>query len=1011
MDSLLHGLNDHQKTAVTSQASVLQVLAPPGSGKTKTLTTRVAYHIAHEGLKPWNMIVCTFTIKAANEMKERIRSFVGDKLENKLVLGTFHGVARRYLVQYGHHIGLPKQFGIADSADSMAIIKRIIKRHDFTLDPSKARGRISKRKCRTLEERPRKSKMDVEQQEFESIFEKYEEALRSSNLLDYDDLLLRCAELLKRCPECVSNIEAVLIDEFQDTNNVQYELMSLFAQHQKPRLNRRVPSITIVGDPDQSIYGFRMAEIKNLHRMRDQYTDTQVVHLEDNYRSSGSILHAAIEVIEQDESRPAKRLLATHTTGERPILRTLPSAVEEAAWIVAEIERVTTLTAHLLTYLDFAILLRSANLSRTIESALGKAGIPYRMVGGSKFFDRIEVKTLLDYFRVISQPEHNDALARIINTPARGIGEITCKGLLEEAEKSKRSLWKFVLDIAQGRRRPATKISVQAQKGLEIFSNIILTSQNKVDSQVEPCTVADLMLHVIKKLGYKEYLQAKYPQEFENRWANVEELVILASDKALGNPGDDAMDADELIAIDGVSQSSSSGVGETLSKFLANVTLTTAVDAGEAGAETNQLTISTIHAAKGLEWPAVFIPAAYQGSIPHSRADDADEERRLLYVGMTRAQCLLYLSWPKKNSGSEATTVSPFLSPRAITNCFSKKGPSIGFLVSQEIGRILGREAPPEIAVRKAQAAIERAEDDLWPEDGEEIPTENPRWNKKQLSSDPWTSNYSSDPLTYDPAWKRPKITHSSMSLSAVSVANSGDYSISNTTMTSGGFITAGSHMKLKFNDEPIEHVSQLQPEAAPKPTAAAINSRTKQPSAQGSIQNFFVRPVSSTANISEVKKEKQLKKHPKRTVQQKAGMHSAPLQEVTNWKTGASRVHQPINSSLQTSHKLKSERAIGRPRRSFEDEEQTATKYVLLSSSPIKEASDHHPIDHRLNEEPISQGATGIVPVSTYHTTTMAQVSNQQQGLQRRNLGMRRNVQGWSSQVQNVLPKPSSTH
>ena len=264
----------------------------------------------------------------------------------------------------------------------------------------------------------------------------------------------------------------MLIDEFQDTNQIQYELMRLFAQRHK--------NITIVGDPDQSIYGFRSAEIKNLHRMRQEYPDCVAIILEENYRSSGAILLSALEVIEQDDSRPAKRLLPTHCSGERPVLRLLPSASIEAEWIVLEMQRSIALTAHLFTLRDFAILLRSASLSRPIESAFGKAGIPYRMVGGLKFFDRAEIKIILDYLRVIHLPGHSDALARIINVPPRKIGEATLRILQTEADKRKITLWSLVLDIAQGNRRLETKIALQTERGLEAFASIILTSRNKM---------------------------------------------------------------------------------------------------------------------------------------------------------------------------------------------------------------------------------------------------------------------------------------------------------------------------------------------------------------------------------------------------------------------------------------------------------------------------------------------------------------------------------------------------
>lgn len=374
-DAILANLNASQRAAVSSAASTLAILAGPGSGKTHTLTSRTAWLLGYEGLQPWNVIVATFTVKAAREMKERIGKLIGNGMEAQLILGTFHSIARRYLVRYGHLIDIPKDFGIADSSDSLAIIKRIVKRHNLTIDAAAARSRISGRKAKGADYSPsqRSKPKSLEAQEFETCYVEYEDALKRSNLLDYDDLLLRCVELLRSHPSCVSNVEAVLIDEFQDTNLVQFDLMRLFAAHRK--------RVTIVGDPDQSIYGFRSAETKNFKRMLVQYPDTITVPLEENYRSSGAILLAALEVIRQDQGRIAKSLMPTHIVGTQPVLRKLSSAHVEAQWIVTELRRCIALTGELLTFNDFAILLRSASLSRHVESALGKAGIPYRMVG------------------------------------------------------------------------------------------------------------------------------------------------------------------------------------------------------------------------------------------------------------------------------------------------------------------------------------------------------------------------------------------------------------------------------------------------------------------------------------------------------------------------------------------------------------------------------------------------------------------------------------------------------
>jgi DNA helicase-2/ATP-dependent DNA helicase PcrA len=662
MDPILEGLNAAQYTAVTSPSTVLQILAPPGSGKTKTLTSRVAYLLSHHGYKPWNILCLTFTIKSAREMKERVAKLIGDGMEARLILGTFHSVCRRYLVSYGHLIGIRKGFGIADSSDTASIIKRIIKRLNLNIEPRKAQSRISCSKSRGIGHaelaQQEAKKKNVDHEEFARVFEAYEDQLEKSNLLDYDDLLLRCVDLLRQHPTCVSNVEVVLIDEFQDTNLVQFDLMRLFAAKKK--------SVTTVGDPDQSIYGWRSAEIKNLKRMQKQYPDTLVINLEDNYRSSGAIILAAREVIEQDESRVSRPLLPTHCPGTVPVLRRLLSAETEASWIISEIVRSIGMSGGLLAYSDFAILLRSASLSRTIESAMGKAGLPYRMVGGQRFFDRIEIKILLDYLRVVSQPENNDALVRIINVPPRGLGATTVKALLEEAEAKGRSLWTLARDAIQGHTIPKTRMSKTAEQRLSSLINIILTARRKMLETTTRFSPEELLKYIIKKLDLKAYLEKAHENDHEARWANVEELLAQASDNAI-TVDEESVDfggGEELLPrIEGLEQTQGNMAEETLSKFLANVALATELqredDLAEGETSNARIIISTIHAAKGLEWPVVFIPSAYEGSLPHSRAEDTNEERRLLYVAMTRAQALLYMSCPTRNSQRGKDRLAP----------------------------------------------------------------------------------------------------------------------------------------------------------------------------------------------------------------------------------------------------------------------------------------------------------------------------------------------------------------
>ena len=661
-------------------------------------------------------------------MKERIASLLGIATAGRLILGTFHSVCRRYLVTYGHLIGLDKHFGIADSSDSTAIIKRIIKRLGLHIDAKKAQSRISSSKSKGLngpEQHNVKKKGQsvapeaenrlVEQQEFVTVFEAYQSQLTRSNLLDYDDLLLRCVDLLRQYPTCVSNVEVVLIDEFQDTNVVQFNLMRLFAAK-----NKRV---TTVGDPDQSIYGWRSAEVKNLEKMKHQYPDTLTIHLKDNYRSSGAILLAADEVIQQDTSRPSKSLLPTHCPGTMPVLRRLPNAEVEGSWIVSELQRTAGLTGGLLAYSDFAILLRSASLSRQVESAMGRAGIPYRMVGGKKFFDRLEVKILLDYLRVVSQPNNNDAISRIINIPARGLGATTVKGLLEEAETRKVALWTLLRNSSQNTTR--TKLSKAAEQGLGSFVNLVLTSRYKILDANDPNSPETILAYIIEKLDFQHYLAKSYADDHEARWSNVEELVAQASEYAIGDAQERKEDED-LPNIEGLEQRQGSAAEEALAKFLANVALASELQKDEENVEGNgalksQVTISTIHAAKGLEWPVVFVPSAYEGCIPHSRAEDTDEERRLLYVAMTRAQALLYISCPTKNSQKEETTLSQFLSIKSVKGLLFSQGPTISSSTVNDIARILRRNSPTQAQISEACETLRSLHDDLLPLTGEEV--------------------------------------------------------------------------------------------------------------------------------------------------------------------------------------------------------------------------------------------------------------------------------------------------
>lgn len=1033
MDNILQGLNPAQKDAVASDSSVLQVLAPPGSGKTKTLTARVAYLIAHRGLQPWNIIVCTFTVKAANEMKERITSFVGPELAKQLKLGTFHSVALRYLKAYGQHIGLPKDFGIADTSDTKAILKRLIKQLGLSIEPGPALGRISSRKVKG--EPTTKAPKSVDQQEFTRLFDEYEATLAASNLLDYDDILLRCSFLLKSHPQCVANVQAVLIDEFQDTNNIQYDLMTLFAQ--------KYNIITIVGDPDQSIYGFRAAEIKNLSRMKKQWPDTLTINLEENYRSSGAILHAAQNIIEQDESRPPKKLQATHTFGLRPVLRKLPSATAEADWLVSEIKRTRCLSGNMMDLSDYAILLRSAALSRAIETALGNAGLAYRMVGGLRFYDRVEVKLVVDYLRVIHQPDNSEAVERILNVPSRHIGETTIKKWRVEAQSKATSLWSLILGIAQGRHKSETKIMEKTQKGLSSFVDVILSGRKKAESwalekDAAP-SVVDLINLISQKIKLQSYLRDKFQAEetFEARWTNVEELMAQAAEITKPESLAQVVELDGLPALDDIEQRRDTDQ-DLLSSFLDNIALTASAEkkADEENEKVQQITISTIHAAKGLEWPVVFIPACYNGSIPHSRADDNDEERRLLYVGMTRAQALLYLSCPVKNTQRETTDMSSFLIHSGVGSFFEEHGPSLPMAALTSLSITLRKECPDEAKLAEVRKSLGRDEDNYWPLNGEEPAEELSKWNRAKPGQ---------------------SLSHAGFVTAQTHATTSVQQGFSTATATmpvQQGFVSVAARYdelmeqaQLRKVDKRVEQKQQqdkTESSTSASASAAIPKGRKRQIAGQGSIASFFSNSNNTGTGPAALKKQKSnasveegdagLDISSKSTASATTGRRAQPLREISNisdtrgttataagFMTAKQRglpTHKPRSTPMFSKPASSMQMAGGRPRQNYENNDSInggdddavhrEEKYVFLSSSPAKPEPDHDTEVSSAtasNREPGSNAggySEAFQPASTFHATSMSSLAaksapSQQQ---RKTLGVRRSMNGWAARM-----------
>lgn len=959
-EPILNSLNKAQRRAVTSNAPTVAILAGPGSGKTHTLTARVVWLVRQTGYQPADIIVATFTVKAAREMKERIGKRLGGESGKKIVLGTFHSIARRYLSAYGTKIGLDSKFGIADDGDSRAIIQRICKRLDLQIEPAYAKSWISKKKSKgTALVQLQTGKRPQENPSLNVCYKEYQEHLARANLLDYDDLLVKCVELLQDHPSCVANVQAVLIDEYQDTNGIQYELMRLFAQARQ--------QITIVGDPDQSIYGWRSAEIKNLYRLLRDYPETDEVSLEENYRSSQSILDLSLNVIQQDKKRYQKVLKPAHTKSSKPVLRKLRSASAEGEWVVSELRRATAMFGGALRNEDVAILLRSASLSRHIESALGKAGVPYHMIGGHKFYERKEVKILLDYLRVVYQPDNNDAVARVINVPRRGIGEATIKALLEEAEQTKLSLWSLLWRHCRGGRQVKTKIRQSMEQKLnsellKIVSNLRQKAEQITESS--SITLVDLIDQLATQLNFKKYLEAEYTEDHEQRWANVQELMTLASDfiRDIGKA-----DEDELPEIDNLEQAKDDDI---LGRFLANIALASDAQTDDKVQDkASQVTISTIHAAKGLEWPVVFVPSVYEGSIPHSRSEDMDEERRLLYVAMTRAQALLYLSCPMYGSQglSNKVELSPFVSPFAAH--FAQKGPSFDRPVLDSVGTILNRIIPAEKAIFDRLPAMFCPEDDQFP-----IDPFDPK-DPDGLQAAGLDSHDGRPP-------KRQKTIYASTSESSVTERHwKPDYS---TTMDKAseftmpampGFVTAGAHQSALAAAASVPKPNGVSNQTNSKRVGRYGGGTTRRRPDQRSLLGFVTMEQKhpeelETATPASNRDTVHIRHH--------SPAAHMPARNCSATRPGSAETTPSIDPQL-ANHKLPTGKVMTRPTMPKPTNEEPSKGYACFSSSPPRIT-----LSEERKEDTSSNSTRFQRPAISFHATTFQTMKPQGDGIRR---------------------------
>jgi len=608
----LDELNDKQREAVLATEGPLLVLAGAGSGKTRVLTHRIAYIIEEKGVKPSNILALTFTNKAANEMKERIGKLVGDEAEY-IWAGTFHSICVRILRSHIEKLGYGSNFVIFDTTDQKTLIKDCIKELSLSeklYEPGSMMGFIGSQKDNLVEPDTyiNQNYGDYRERQKGEIYRLYQKKLKENNALDFDDLINKTIELFRQFPDVLDyyqdKFKYILVDEYQDTNKAQYILINL--------LSKKYKNICVVGDDDQSIYGWRGADIRNILDFEKDYPNAKVIKLEQNYRSTKTILKAANEVIENNEGRKRKRLWTANDEGSLIQVFSGVNEHEEANFIVDKIKELLEKENRKLS--DFAILYRTNAQSRVIEEAFLKANIPYKIVGGHKFYDRKEIKDIIAYLRLIQNPLDNYAFKRIINVPKRGIGKTTLDKLEQYSIEKGESIFGAMLECDN-----IPGLSQRAKESLNSFSTLI----RKFIAMKEIFTITQLIENVIDSIGYIEEIREEETLQAESRIENIKEFLSVA------------------VSFEEASEDKS------LEAFLANISLLSDLDKTE-DTDADTVTMMTLHSAKGLEFPVVFMTGMEENLFPTSRAyyseEDMEEERRLCYVGITRAEEMLFMT-------------------------------------------------------------------------------------------------------------------------------------------------------------------------------------------------------------------------------------------------------------------------------------------------------------------------------------------------------------------------------
>lgn len=626
-EKLLNGLNPEQQSAVKATDGPLLLMAGAGSGKTRVLTHRIAYLIVEKRVNPYNILAITFTNKAAREMRERIGKMMGGAAE-EIWISTFHSMCVRILRRDIDRMGYNRNFTILDTGDQQSVIKGILK--DKNLDPKKydpraILGAISSAKNELIDpEEYAKTAGGYFEQTVSDVYTEYQKRLRKNQALDFDDLIMMTIQLFQRVPEVLEyyqrKFQYIHVDEYQDTNRAQYMLVKFLAN--------RFKNLCVVGDSDQSIYRWRGADIANILSFEKDYPDAKVILLEQNYRSTKRILLAANKVIENNVTRKAKNLWTENPEGNKLVYYRADSEQGEAQFVAGKIKEVTRDGKYKLS--DIAILYRTNAQSRVMEEVLLKSNIEYSIVGGTKFYDRKEIRDMLAYLRLISNPDDDISLQRIINVPKRGIGSSSVDKMANFAAMHDISIFQ-ALDSVE-----LLGLSPKITKGAREFRDLI----KSYTQMQEFLSVTELVEDILEKSGYREMLKAEKSIEAQSRLENLDELLSVTKNF------EDVNEDKSLVA------------------FLTDLALVADIDSlDEDGEKTDAITLMTLHSAKGLEFPVVFLIGLEEGVFPHSRSlmeeAEMEEERRLAYVGITRAEQTLFLTNAQMRTLFGRTSMNP----------------------------------------------------------------------------------------------------------------------------------------------------------------------------------------------------------------------------------------------------------------------------------------------------------------------------------------------------------------